>query len=327
MSGSFIVLFFALIADRLIGDPAWLWRKITHPVVLFGAGISYFEKRLNQAVFSSGKRKIFGVITMLVLILCAGLVGFAIEYLLSGFGYWGAGIQIVIVAILLAQKSLADHVNAVATGLEEGGLSGGRYAVSMIVGRNAEQLDEIGICRAAIESLAENSSDGIIAPAFWFLVFGLPGLFIYKMINTADSMIGHLNLRYRDYGWFAARIDDVVNLIPARLTGWLVVLTIAIYEGRDKAKLVSRTMRSDAGSHRSPNAGWPESAFASAIDVALAGPRQYGELKVDSAYLNAAGRHNLYQSDIALAVGLFWRVMSVTTFLVMIGAIIMVYTA
>lgn len=323
MFSSFTILLFALIIDRWIGDPPWLWQKITHPVVLFGAGISYFEKRFNRIDFDPRQRKLFGILSMVVLILGAGFIGLAIQYFLKNFSFLGSAVEVLLVAILLAQKSLADHVKAVETGLTEKGLAGGRYAVSMIVGRDADQLDETGICRAAIESLAENSSDGIIAPAFWFLVFGLPGLFIYKLINTADSMIGHLNEKYRDYGWFAARIDDVANWIPARLTGWLTALTVWLNQGRDRARHVSIIMRKDAASHRSPNAGWPETAFAAAINIALSGPRQYGDIKIAGEYLNRQGRHDLTPKDIGIALELFWRVMTVTTVIVLIMAMIL----
>src|SRR5690606_16048071 len=220
------------------------------------------------------------------------LIGLAIENLLPFLGSAGALIEIIIVAVFLAQKSLADHVKAVANGLREEGIEGGRKAVSMIVGRNPEQLDEGGVSRAAVESLAENASDGIVAPAFWFLVGGLPGLFAYKLINTADSMIGHMNERYRHFGRFAARLDDVANFVPARLTGLLAVLACGLNMGKESGRKAFRVMRADARLHRSPNAGWPEAAFAGGLGLALAGPRRYGTEKVDGPMLNASGKRS-----------------------------------
>ncbi len=228
----------------------------------------------------------------------------------------GAVAEILVVAVFLAQKSLADHVGAVAQALRTDGIEGGRKAVSMIVGRDPDQLDEGGVSRAAIESLAENASDGVIAPAFWFLVGGLPGLFVYKLVNTADSMIGHRSARYLHFGWFAARFDDVLNLIPARLTGLLTAGACALGRGGKAGRAALAVMWRDARLHRSPNAGWPESAFAGALGLALAGPRQYGEEKVEGPMLNAAGRRDADAADIDAALALFWSAMSLATLLV-----------
>jgi len=222
-----IILALALVLDRVVGDPPQLWQKVPHPVVLFGKAISWGEKRLNDHSLSVNALRSNGMWLIIGLVISCVVVGLALDYLLPYLGTAGALVEITIVAVFLAQKSLADHVRAVASGLREEGIEGGRKAVSMIVGRNPDQLDEGGISRAAIESLSENASDGIVAPAFWFLVGGLPGLFAYKLINTADSMIGHLNDRYRHFGRFAARLDDVANYIPARLTGLLTAIAAA----------------------------------------------------------------------------------------------------
>ena len=205
------VLLVALIVDRLIGDPDWLWRRISHPVVIFGNAIGWAEKRFNRSSDPDLTRRRKGEIVIAGLLLAAAGCGWALVWLLDGLGAAGALLEVVVVAVFLAQKSLADHVSAVATGLREGGLAGGQKAVSMIVGRDPEMLDQAGVARASIESLAENFSDGIVAPALWYAVLGLPGLLAYKMLNTADSMIGHLNERYQDFGRAAAKLDDLAN--------------------------------------------------------------------------------------------------------------------
>ncbi|RLL75703.1 cobalamin biosynthesis protein [Ochrobactrum soli] len=316
-----IILSLALILDRVVGDPPQLWHRLPHPVVLFGKAISWGEKRFNDRTLPDAVLRRNGMWLTIALVAACILLGLAIESLLPFAGSAGAVAEILIVAVLLAQKSLADHVGAVARGLRDAGIDGGRKAVSMIVGRNPEQLSEGGVSRAAIESLAENVSDGIVAPAFWFLVGGLPGLFAYKMINTADSMIGHLNDRYRHFGRFAAKLDDVANYIPARLTGLLAALATAPTRSRGAAKAAFSVMRSDARLHRSPNAGWPESAFAGALDLALAGPRQYGEEKVEGPMLNASGKREANAADIDAALDLFWATMSLLTSLVIVASL------
>jgi adenosylcobinamide-phosphate synthase len=220
-------------------------------------------------------------------------------------GLPGMMFEIVIVAVFLAQKSLADHVGAVADGFRESGLEGGRRAVSMIVGRDPETLDEAGVSRAAIESLAENFSDGVVAPAFWYAVFGLPGLLAYKMLNTADSMIGHLNDRHRDFGRTAARLDDAANWPAARISAFLIAAGAGIVKGGSAMKRAAATALTDSGLHRSPNAGWPEAAMAGALNLALAGPRRYGGELVMEASLNAGGRRQAGAVDIASALIVF----------------------
>ncbi len=317
-----IILSLALLLDRFVGDPPQLWQRIPHPVVLFGKAISWGEKRWNNRNFSASALRRNGMWLTVGLVMACVVLGLVLEALLPFAGTAGAVAEILIVTVLLAQKSLADHVQAVALALREEGIEGGRRAVSMIVGRNPEHLDEGGVSRAAIESLAENASDGIVAPAFWFLVGGLPGLFAYKLINTADSMIGHLNDRYRHFGRFAAKLDDVANYIPARLTGLLASLATAIARDWLSGKEAFSVMRRDARLHRSPNAGWPESAFAGGLGLALAGPRQYGTEKVEGPMLNASGKRNANADDIDAALHLFWSTMSLMTGLVIAASVI-----
>lgn len=306
-----IILFCAICLDRIIGDPAWIWAHIPHPVMIFGKLISAFEKRLNRAGLTPRNLRLRGMGAMLCLLMFVGGLAVGAQLLLRSFGMAGYIVEITIVTVFLAQKSLAEHVQAVAKALREDGLASGRYAVSMIVGRDPQALDEGGVSRAAIESLAENTSDGVVAPVFGYLIFGLPGLLLYKLINTADSMIGHMNARYHYYGWFAARLDDGVNLIPARLTGLLTIIAVLVTQGFNSAKKCGQVMWHDAGLHRSPNAGWPESAFAAALGLALAGSRHYYGQLIISPALNEGGRTDAKADDIEAAVRLFWHCMTV----------------
>jgi adenosylcobinamide-phosphate synthase len=317
-----LILFLALVADRWMGDPEWLWRKVPHPVVFFGRAISFIDRRYNNAQASADERERAGIWSVLALLVGVFILGLLVSGLLWHLGWLGALIEIALVAVLLAQKSLADHVSRVAAGLRDEGLEGGRRAVSMIVGRDPQALDQAGVSRAAIESLAENSSDGIIAPAFWYLLLGLPGLFAYKLLNTADSMIGHLNKRYREFGRFAAQLDDAANWIPARLTGGLIVLAAWLKGGRGAAQRSFQVMMRDARLHRSPNAGWPEAAYAGAMDVALAGPRVYGGETVSEPMVNGAGRQDAGAGDIEAALRLFWMSMTVLATIVLLLGLI-----
>jgi adenosylcobinamide-phosphate synthase len=209
----------------------------------------------------------------------------------------------MIIAVLVAQRSLFDHVAAVARGLDRGGLAGGREAVRHIVGRDPASLDVHGVARAAIESLAENFSDGVVAPVFWYLLFGLPGLFAYKMTNTLDSMIGQRTLRYRSFGWAAARLDDVLNTVPAPLSG-LLLISAAMFAKNGRPGHALMIMLRDGRKHHSPNAGWPESAMAGALHVALAGPRRYPEGVVADPWLGD-GSARVVTSDIMRALQLY----------------------
>ncbi len=283
------MLAMALILDAIFGEPDWLWRRVPHPAVLMGRAVDRSETLLNYG----GWRYLKGVAAVALLL----LVSLAISLPLSWSGFHGV-FEVLGAAILLAQRSLSQHVNAVAEGMQVS-LAEGRARVAMIVGRDPETLDENGVVRAAVESAAENWSDGVVAPAFWFLVAGLPGIVACKMINTADSMIGHRNERYARFGWAAARLDDLMNLIPARLSG----LLICMIGGRRKALKV---MWRDAGKHKSPNAGWPESAMAATLGIAIAGPRVYDGVTTDDPFLNNEGRHDLAEVDIRDAMTTLW---------------------
>ena len=305
------LLTLALIIDWWIGDPDWMLRRVKHPVVWFGAVIDWFDRKCDvhrdKSAFVRHNSAFvwWGFALVLALFVCAAFV-FALVYGLKTL-VWplGAVVELIIVVIFLAQKSLRDHVRRVADALGDEGVEGGREAVAMIVGRDVSQLDETDVSKAAIESLAENFSDGVVAPAFWYAVGGLPWLIFYKAVNTADSMVGHRNERYEYFGKPAAKLDDLMNWIPARLSLLLVMFTTAIWKGLKQASVVWTVTRSDARKHRSPNAGWPEAAFAASLDLQLGGPRNYGDDVVNGVVLNAAGRREATIEDIDRALDLF----------------------
>lgn len=282
------ILCLALLLDALLGEPKWLWDRVPHPAVLMGKAISWMDKRLN----TGASRKLKGVLVAAMLVVGGWIIGCVISWL-------GWLPTLLIAAILLAQRSLVDHVKDVATALRTS-VEDGQKAVAKIVGRETKTLDQSGVSRAAIESAAENLSDGVIAPAFWFLIAGLPGLLIYKAVNTADSMIGYKTDTYKDFGWASARLDDVLNWIPARLTALLIAVT-------QKGLTLWSNIRGDAALHRSPNAGWPESAMARALDIALSGPRTYDNQLVDYPFVHDFGRKSLTANDIDAAVSALWR--------------------
>ena len=294
-------LLFALALDGLFGEPDWLWRRLPHPIVLMGRLIAVTEQRLNRANVSAWRRRAHGIMALGGWIAIAVIPGLVLAELSKVFSVLMI-LEVILVAILLAQRSLYEHVNAVRIAFDQTGLAGARHAVSMIVGRNPETLDAAAVCRASIESAAENFSDGVVAPAFWYLVAGLPGILAYKMINTADSMIGHRTPRYEAFGWASARLDDVANLAPARLCAVFIAIAapFAGFSGRGAAMSVW----CDAGKHRSPNAGWPEAAMAGALGLALAGPRTYGAETIADAWMNRTGRQNATPADIARALRL-----------------------
>ena len=312
------LLLAALLLDALFGDPDWLWARAPHPVVLFGRMIGWLDRTCNREAWSFGARRGAGVGATLVLVAVAAAVG----YLLHAVARLHPAllvIEVIAAAILLAQKSLYEHVARVAEGFRTGGLAEARHAVSMIVGRDPNVLDEAGVCRAAIETTAENFSDGVVAPAFWYLVAGLPGLVVYKAVNTADSMIGHRSPRYEAFGWAAARLDDGLNLVPARIAGALVTAAAPFVGGSAGGALGA--MARDAGKHRSPNAGWPEAATAGAFGLALAGPRVYGGREVADAWMNAGGRTAANPEDIRKALRLLIAACGVQALLVAAVAI------
>jgi adenosylcobinamide-phosphate synthase len=297
-----LLAFLALALELTLGYPDRLFRAIGHPVTWIGRLIGRLDGALNKPEWGEQVRRVTGIVTLGILLTLALGIGWAIQTLLG----FGAGLLIValLASSLIAQRSLHAHVAAVADALEGEGLEAGRKAVSMIVGRDTAVLDEAGVSRAAIESLSENFSDGVVAPAFWLAVLGLPGGLAYKAVNTADSMIGHHTPRYQAFGWASARFDDLVNLPASRLTALLVVAAAGlIREG--SAKEAWRAVRRDARCHRSPNAGWPEAAMAGALGLALAGPRNYGGVLVEDAVMGEGGRREANAADIRRALKLY----------------------
>ncbi len=301
---SVLVAFLSLAIESVFGYPDRLFRAIGHPVTWFGWLISFLDRTLNHAADSDARRRGRGVAALLVIVMAPAAIAFGIETLLAVLpaGFLATA---VLASALPSQRSLASHVRAVADALDTGGLPAGRKAVSMIVGRDPEKLDEAGVGRAAIESLAENFSDGIVAPAFWTAVGGLAGGVAYKAANTADSMIGHRTPRHEAFGWAAARFDDLVNLPASRLTALLIVLAAFIVRGASPGNAWRAVWR-DAGKHRSPNAGWPEAAMAGALGLALAGPRSYGGVMVDDVFMGEGGRRDAGSADMRRALSLYW---------------------
>jgi adenosylcobinamide-phosphate synthase len=255
----------ALMLEAAIGYPDRLHRLIPHPVVWAGRAINLLEERWNHPELTAERRRLSGVAALLFVAGCAALLGYLIDAW-ARKNIWTIIATIFIATTGLAQRSLYTHVAAVHTALQAGDLPAARKTVSHIVGRDTATLDEHGIAVAALESLAESFCDGIVAPAFWLFFTGLAGLFAYKVINTADSIIGHREPRFLAFGWAAARTDDLVNLIPARLSGALLALA---------AGGGWRVMLRDAKHHASPNAGWPEAALAGGLNIRLGGPTSY----------------------------------------------------
>src|SRR5579859_7205761 len=290
-----LLLLAALLIDAILGDPQILWRTIPHPVAIIGRLIGWLDSKLNREHRTGLDRRLRGAAVALSLAGLAVAIGVGVTYL-RNTTVWGWALEMLLIWTLIAQKSLFQHVRAVAHGLERGGLAGGRWAVGRIVGRDPQSLDEFGVARAAIESCAENFADGVVAPVFWYALFGFPGLLLYKTANTMDSMIGHLDERHRDFGLIAARLDDLMNLIPARLAGLLLVIASAFLPGGHPL-MAWVTMWRDHGHHRSPNSGWPEAAMAGALDLALAGPRRYPGYSVDEQWIGS-GRARATAGDI-----------------------------
>lgn len=288
----------ALMLDAAAGWPAALYRRIGHPVGVFAAIIDRCAHRWNRPTLPATTRRIAGIGTVLLLAVAAGGAGLALEQLSWAiFPRWGWLACALFAAPGLAQRSLYQHVKAVQQALETGNLTSARSALSMIVGRDVEALDQAGIARGAIESLAESFCDGIAAPLFWLLVLGLPGIWIYKAINTADSLIGHREEQWRAFGWAAARTDDVLNLVPARLGGILLCMVGGGGWG---------TMWRDARKHASPNAGWTEAAMAGALGIRLAGPISYDGTLQAKPWIGEGGT-NASAADIRRALAVYMR--------------------
>ncbi len=290
--------------EVLVGYPDRLVGAIGHPVTWMGRLLGALEFSLNNPQASNARRHMAGGAAVFILVAVSAVIAHVAQrdLLLLPLGIvWAA----LVASTLIAQRSLHQHVAWVAVALEQGGLAAGRAAVARIVGRDPDALDEAGVARAAIESLAENFSDGIVAPVFWMALLGLPGAAAYKAINTADSMIGHRSPRYAAFGFAAARLDDLVNLPASRLSALLVVAAAAL-SGRAAAAEAWSAVKRDARRHRSPNAGYPEAAFAGALGLALAGPRVYGGVEVRDAVMGH-GRRAATAADIRAALAVYRR--------------------
>ncbi|MDX7950097.1 adenosylcobinamide-phosphate synthase CbiB [Lichenihabitans sp. Uapishka_5] len=303
----------ALLVEAAFGYPAWLFRAVRHPVVWMGALLAWLDRRLNDPQRAFALNRLAGVAALLGLLGATAVVAWPFDA--AARSAWGWILSVLAACSLPAQRSLHDHVRAVAVALENDGLAGGRSAVAMIVGRDVAALDEAGVVRAAIESLAENFADGVVAPAVWLALGGVTGGALYKAVNTADSMIGHRSDRYRAFGWAAARLDDLVNLPASRLAAVWLILAAAL-TCADAGAAVQAVQR-DARHHRSPNAGWPEAAMAGALGIALAGPRIYGGTRVDDRFIGGP-RREVTLADIRRALTLY-RVAAALQVAVLLG--------
>ncbi|MBS1182459.1 MAG: cobalamin biosynthesis protein CobD [Proteobacteria bacterium] len=322
-----LVALLALGCEAMIGYPDVLFRRIGHPVTWMGALIGLLDRALNREDLDADRRRLNGVLAAVVNVIAAAVVAAAIGSLAGLAGpIVGPCLAAVAGSTLLAARSLHVHVAAVADALRMGGLDAARLAVGRIVGRNPDHLDAAGVCRAAIESLAESFSDGVTAPLFWMAVFGLPGAAAYKAINTADSMIGHKTPRYLAFGWASARLDDLVNLPASRLTAWAIVAAALADDGASAAAAI-RAIDRDARRHKSPNAGWPEAAMAGALGLRLNGPKVYGDTRVEDAWMGD-GRAEANAYDIDRALRLYRRALfliAVLLGLVWLGLVILAY--
>jgi adenosylcobinamide-phosphate synthase len=291
----------AMLIELCIGYPERLTRAIGHPVIWIGGLIERCDRLLNRELAPS-LRRLMGILAVVVLLGVVGTAAFVAQSRLLRLPY-GLIAVAVLASTMIAQRSLHRYVANVASALDKDGLDAGRQAVSHIVGRDTAELDRAGVARAAIESLAENFSDGIVAPVFWLVVAGLPGVALYKAINTADSMIGHRTPRHADFGWAAARLDDLVNLPASRLAALLLIGAAVLRKGASASR-AWHTVRRDAARHRSPNAGYPEAAMAGALDLSLAGPRVYDGVRVEDAFMGD-GHREADAKDIGRALALY----------------------
>lgn len=305
MSFNIVIVLCAALIEAAFGYPDPLFRRIKHPVIWMGALLDRLERRLNQTSMPEATRRLNGLLALAALLVASVLPALLLQYVVLSL--LPSIVALVLLALLastlIAQASLHDHVAAVADALDRRGLEAGREAVAKIVGRDTGALDVAGIARSAIESLAENFSDGVVAPCFWGALLGLPGMAAYKAVNTADSMIGHLNPRYAAFGFTAAKLDDALNLPASRLAAlWIALAALLHRDASFEAALA--TVRRDANRHRSPNAGWPEAAMAGALRLKLAGPRSYHGTLTEDAWIGE-GRSEATVADIRRALGLY----------------------
>lgn len=308
----------ALLVERLFGYPKPLYDKIGHPVEWFGTVLKKLEALLYDPQAEPMQARLRGLAVLLALLLIVTIPAVFVASILSTLKF-GWIVEALLATALIAQHSLYEHVSAVGKGLDIS-LNEGRKAVARIVGRDPATLDESGVVKGALESLAENASDGIVAPVLWYALLGLPGIVAYKAINTADSMIGHKSERYIYFGWAAARLDDLINLPASRLTGFLFAAAAA-WNDQERGKLAVLAMWRDAPKHQSPNAGWPESALAASLGVKFGGPRSYEGARVDLPWMGE-GRETLNRDDIRKGLRLYGTAMTFLLFLAVFLALL-----
>jgi len=296
-----ILLLLAMVLDAYLGEARFLFKLSGHPVQWIGRLIGFLDAKLNREKRGDIDRTLRGALVVVVVAGIAGGAGAALNWA-SLTNPWGWFLELVMIFALLAGRSLYDHVKAVGVGLNES-TEAGRRAVAHIVGRDPSTLDEHGVARAAIESAAENFNDGVVAPVFWYVLFGLPGLCIYKAVNTMDSMIGYKNKRYAAFGFTAAKLDDAFNILPSRLAGLFIVIA-AFFAPTANPRAAWQAMWRDAPKHGSPTAGWTEAAMAGALGLALAGPRKYADKVVDGAWMGD-GKARVTAKDIRRALNLY----------------------
>ena len=315
----FTMAAFALVLEYFVGYPQFIQRAMGHPVEWIGKLIAYLDEGLNDPDTEDADQRNHGIFAIVALCIAVAIPTFLVEKLLLSLHY-GWIFNILLATAFIAQKSLRDHVADVARTLPQSIISA-RSEVAKIVGRNPTNLDESGIAKAALESLAENTADGITAPIFWFAVAGLPGIVVYKAINTADSMIGHKSEKYLHFGWAAAKLDDLVNLPASRLTG-LLFAGAAWFKSKSRAQAALTSMWRDANKHQSPNAGWPEAAMAGALDLKFGGPREYDGETVELAYMGE-GRSQLTAADIDKGLELYDRALLILLAVAVVLAMIL----
>lgn len=306
-----ILILLALIVEAYIGEAKFIFRRVRHPIQIIGSIIDFFDTKLNREDRAEVDRAFRGGLVVVIVIILSISFGWGIAWLSLNHPL-GWIIEFLGLVSLISARNLYDHVRAVSRGLRKS-VENGRREVAHIVGRDPTQLDEHGVARASIESLAENFGDGVIAPIFWYVLFGFPGILTYKAVNTLDSMIGYRTIRYRAFGMVAARLDDVLNIIPARLAGLFIVLASA-FSPTAKPLQALKVMLRDSKLHRSPNAGWPEGAMAGALSLSLAGPRHYKDQTVDDQWIGSGNRdakprdisRALYLYSVACLINAMW---------------------
>jgi len=318
--GNALILIFALILDGIIGDPRWF----PHPVRGIGIIIQLFDKVLNRSIFSETLRKALGLLTVIFIVGAMFVAGWFLGGYAKSIPY-GWLIELFFITILMAQRSMVDHATLVVTQMRQNGISGGRAAVGLIVGREVSKLDEKGISRATIESTAESFTDGVFAPIFWYLLLGLPGLFAYKSISTLDSMVGYKTTKYMAFGMAAAKTDDFASWIPARIAGLIIAFAAIFIPGASFRGALSIFFQ-DSRNHSSPNAGYTEAAMAGALGLRLLGPRKYsGVISEDTRWLGA-GAKDANKDDIIQAIKIFSVACFITGVLVAIMAVIIQFS-